>query len=99
MHELEARSTARSFPHRHLHEAPIELWPPQHLPRAPADKLAPIKGDLAERDPKSFFGLCTLANYFESNESNAVLSVVCKGNTILGVIDGGGGVSIITKCC
>ena len=50
-------------------------------------------------DPKSLFGLRTLGDYFESDESNAVLSVVCKGNAILGVLDGGAGVSIVIKRC
>lgn len=40
-----------------------------------------------------------LSDFFEGDESNDVLPVVCKGNTILGVLDGGAGVSIITKRC
>ena len=56
---------------------------------------------VAETDPKSLFRLRVnmLGDYFEGDDSNAVLPIVCKGNTILAVLDGGAGVSIITKRC
>ena len=82
-----------------LNEAPVELWPPPHSPKADIHKSTPIKNDLVDPDPKSLFGLRTLGDYFESDESNAVLPIVCKGNAILGVLDGGAGVSIVTKRC
>ena len=40
-----------------------------------------------------------LGDYFEGDDSNVVLLIICKGNTILAVLDGGAGVSIITKRC
>ena len=60
-------------------------------------KLAPAGDGLEEDDPKSIFWLYTFRDYFEGNESKAVLLVVCKGNTILWVLYGGAGVSIVTK--
>ena len=82
-----------------LNEALIELWPPPHSPKANIHKFTPVKNDLVDRDPKYLFGLRTLGDYFESDESNAVLPVVCKGNVILGVLDGVAGVNIVTKRC
>ena len=82
-----------------LHEAIVELWPPSHSLKAGIHKFTPTKNDLVDPDPKSLFGLCMLGDYFESDESNAVLPVVCKGNAILGVLDGGACVRIVTKRC
>ena len=57
-----------------LHEAPIKLWPPQHLPKANVHhKFTPTKDDLVDHDPKSLFRLRTLGDYLKSDESNAVL--------------------------
>ena len=56
-----------------LNEAPVLLWPPPHSPKADIHKSTPIKNDLVDPDPKSLFGLRTLGDYFESDESNAVL--------------------------
>ena len=70
-----------------------------HLPKADILQADIHKHNLVDPDPKSLFRLRTLGDYFESDESNAVLPVVCKGNSILGVLDGGAGVSIVTKCC
>ena len=80
-----------------LHESPIELWPPQHLPKANIYNLAPTEDDLVHHDPRSLLRLRTLGDYFESDESNAVLPLVCKDNTIFGVLNGGAGVSIVTN--
>ena len=82
-----------------LHEAPVELHARSHSPKVDVHKFTPTKNDLVDPDPKSLFKLRTLGDYFESDESNAVLPVVCKGNAILGVLDGEAGVSIVTKRC
>ncbi|RYA73452.1 hypothetical protein DD595_24980, partial [Enterobacter cloacae complex sp. 4DZ3-17B2] len=40
-----------------------------------------------------------LGQYFEGDESNATLPITTKGLTIKGILDGGAGVSIVTKDC
>ena len=84
-----------------LQEAPLEHIPPQEMMHDRSPENLP-KNDtvVAETDdPKSWFRLRVnmLGDYFEGDDSNAVLPIVCKGNTILAVLDGGAGVSIITK--
>lgn len=40
-----------------------------------------------------------LGDYFEGDDSNVVLPIICKGNNVLAILDGGAGVNIITKRC
>ncbi|MCO5593463.1 hypothetical protein L7F22_047477 [Adiantum nelumboides] len=40
-----------------------------------------------------------LGQYFEGDESNATLPITCKGITMKRILDGGAGVSIVTRNC
>ncbi|WP_368853794.1 retropepsin-like aspartic protease [Enterobacter cloacae complex sp. GF14B] len=40
-----------------------------------------------------------MGQYFEGDESNATIPITTKGLTVKGILDGGAGVSIVTKNC
>ena len=40
-----------------------------------------------------------MSDYFEGDKSTMVLPIVCNGNTVMAILDGGAGVSIVTKRC
>ena len=85
----------------HLHnlqEAPIENWP--HMLEQTLE-VVPNTENLVGKDSKSLVKLHvhTLGDHFEEDDSNAVLPIVCKGNTIMAILDGGARASIITKHC
>ena len=84
-----------------LHDVPLDHpqhhGPTQDSPNVNITKAPPHAAD----ESKSLFRLRInkLGGYFEGDDSNAVLPIVCKGNSILAVLDGGAGVSIVTKRC
>ena len=82
-----------------LKEAPIKIWPQQEPMKEQPPAVIAKNSTTIDEDPKSLFRLRinTLGDYFEGDDSNAVLPIVCKGNTVMAVLDGGAGVSIVAK--
>ena len=72
-----------------VNEAPME---------API-KITLVEIDSIQNDSNSFFKLPVnmMSDYVEGDESTTILPIVCNGNTVLIVLDGGAGVSIVTK--
>mgnify|MGYP002332323762 CR=1 FL=1 len=67
---------------------------------------APIKAPLIETDYmennlNSLFNLLVnmMSDYIKGDESTIVLPIVCSDSTVLAVLDGGAGISIVTKQC
>ncbi|RYA37826.1 hypothetical protein DD606_26180 [Enterobacter cloacae complex sp. GF14B] len=62
------------------------------------EHLAP-PSDLAGHESVIEVPVNKLGQYFEGDESNATLPITTKGLTVKGVLDGGAGVSMVTKSC